>query len=101
MAGVIWRTYPVLKGWLADYLYGRDMLKEEQYSDRPAMLYSLEEARMLILGPYRCSEGFLCAYTINPIYVPAPTYDYDWGCGYQPYNCTPLELCWNNTTKTK
>ncbi|EFJ43271.1 guanylyl and adenylyl cyclase family member [Volvox carteri f. nagariensis] len=31
--------------------------------------------------------------------MPAPDEMYDWGCGYQPYNCT--DLCWNPVNKTK
>ncbi|KXZ54307.1 hypothetical protein GPECTOR_5g392 [Gonium pectorale] len=97
VAGVIWKTAPLLTGSLAS-LYGRDLLKEE--SDRPGMLYSLRERRTLILGPYTCSAGFKCAFTVSQVFLPAPSEDYDWGCGYQPYDCPP-GLCWDPVNKTK
>ncbi|KAG2429902.1 hypothetical protein HXX76_010682 [Chlamydomonas incerta] len=96
-AGVIWRTYPVLTGALATSLYGRDMLRLEK--DRPNMLYSIEQGGVHIQGPYGCKEGFQCAYTILPIFLPAPRENFDWGCPYTPYNCS--EPCWNATSGMK
>ncbi|GFR46649.1 hypothetical protein Agub_g8260, partial [Astrephomene gubernaculifera] len=103
MAAVIWKTHPTLHGTLADILYGRDLLYEP--SDRPGVVYVLEEARRTgradthILGPYMCSEGFTCVFAVAPIFLPAPDEQYDWGCGMQPHNCS--DLCWDPVSKTK
>ncbi|PNH04275.1 Soluble guanylate cyclase 88E, partial [Tetrabaena socialis] len=96
-AGIIWKTDPVLTGPLADFLYGRDLLRVP--SERTAVIYLLQQRRTIIHGPYKCAEGFNCAFTISPIFLPAPTYEYDWGCGFQPYNCT--DLCWDPVNKIK
>jgi hypothetical protein len=62
-----------------DYIYGLDQLKNNNYRFRPALLYTLEVAGLLVLGPYTCAEGFACIFAQLPIYLPAPTYEHDWG----------------------
>ncbi len=47
----------------------------------------------------QCTEGFDCMFTVSPVFLPAPSPDYDWGCGLQPYNCS--DLCWDPVNKTK
>ncbi|GLC55960.1 hypothetical protein PLESTB_001049300 [Pleodorina starrii] len=101
MAGVIWKVFPPFPPALS-FLYGRDLLKRPE--DRPGMIYSLKEKKTLILGPYNCTEGFKCAFTVTPVFLPAPSEEYDWGCGVQPYNCTDVDgtnLCWYPANKTK
>ncbi|KAG2490146.1 hypothetical protein HYH03_011450 [Edaphochlamys debaryana] len=44
------------------------------------------------MGPYRCSAGFPCMFTVNPIFLPAPNANHSWGCPFQPTNCSE---CWN------
>ncbi|GIL62924.1 hypothetical protein Vafri_17126 [Volvox africanus] len=105
VGGVIWRTVPELQGELAKTLYGRDLLKEP--GDRPGVLYALSERTTLFMGPYECRDEFRCAaiphtkfgITVTPLFLPAPSAEYDWGCGVQPYNCT--DLCWDPVNKTK
>ncbi|GIL69787.1 hypothetical protein Vretimale_10163 [Volvox reticuliferus] len=96
VAAVIWKAFPPFGPGL-EFLYGRDLLKEPD--DRPGVLYSLRERRTLIMGPYTCKAGFKCAFTVTPLFLPAPSAEYDWGCGFQPYNCT--DLCWDPVHKTK
>ncbi|KAG2425644.1 hypothetical protein HXX76_013489 [Chlamydomonas incerta] len=97
IAAVITHVSPPLPPSLAEVLMGRDLLKTE--SDRPGVIERLLDKSLAIMGPYKCAEGFDCMFTVTPLFLPAPSEDYDWGCGLQPYNCSGL--CWDPVNKTK
>ncbi|KAG2431564.1 hypothetical protein HXX76_009578 [Chlamydomonas incerta] len=95
-AGIIWRTWPPLEGQLAKVLYGKDLLAED--GSRQGTLEMMRQGVTAIVGPYQCTEGFACMFTVNPLSLPAPSADYDWGCGMQPHNCSE---CFHAANKTK
>eukprot|EP00198_Chlamydomonas_reinhardtii_P005097 XP_001694433.1 guanylate cyclase [Chlamydomonas reinhardtii] len=95
-AGIIWKTWPPLEGELAKVLYGKDLLAEGV--SREGTLEMMRQGVTAIVGPYKCTEGFSCMFTVNPLTLPAPSADYDWDCGMQPYNCSE---CFHAANKTK
>jgi hypothetical protein len=41
------------------------------------VLALLQRKAPLILGPYTCTEGFRCTFTVDAIFLPVPEPSYD------------------------
>ncbi|KAG2446481.1 hypothetical protein HYH02_008472 [Chlamydomonas schloesseri] len=77
---------------LEKVLIGRDLLEVPMY--REDTLYQIRSRdQRLMLGPYALLEGFQGMFVTYPIFLPAPSATFDWGCGVQPHDCPP-GVCW-------